>query len=297
MALISIIIPSFNAEAHIRNALNSILNQTNKDFEIVVIDGRSSDGTCRIVQSFQACDSCITLLSEPDKGIYDAMNKGIDMAKGEWLYFLGSDDRLKDSTVLEKINEVLEKSKPDILYGNVMFQPQKIVYDGEFDFSKLLQRNICHQGIFYRKSVFAKIGGYTIAFKLHADWDLNLRVFKQNNLIIRYINMIVADFTTGSSSSRHDALFLRTVLLPSWINNLGHSGLTPGSLTNFDNWWRLVRNSEIPWIGDPLTATEKIPDFLKTMIDQQRRYSYNKLKNGYFSKLVMFWNYVKFRMG
>src|ERR1700722_16529958 len=101
--LLSIIIPTYNSQNTILTALQSIVKQSFDDFEIIIVDGLSNDDTVTIVKNFQ--DDRIKIISELDNGIYDAMNKGIDRAKGDWLYFLGSDDRLYNDTVLEDVNK------------------------------------------------------------------------------------------------------------------------------------------------------------------------------------------------
>src|ERR1700722_7114991 len=165
--LITMIVPSFNAEASISRCLDSIINQTFQDYETLVIDGSSSDNTLNIVQSFSAQNARIICNSEKDKGIYDAMNKGIEMANGEWLLFLGSDDQLYDDKVLENIAGALRSASTgniDMVYGNVKVIGEAVWardgdnYDGPFTVKKLFLKNICHQSIFYKKSVFAKVG-------------------------------------------------------------------------------------------------------------------------------------------
>lgn len=105
----SIIIPTYNSSATLGQALNSIIEQSFKDFEILIMDGASSDKTVAIAQKIN--DPRISIYSEPDSGVYDAMNKGIARARGEWVYFLGSDDWLINNTVLDKINAHIS---PDI---------------------------------------------------------------------------------------------------------------------------------------------------------------------------------------
>src|SRR5262245_18365078 len=94
--LISVIMPSYNSAETIRATLGSLDKQQFRDFELVVMDGGSFDSTIRIVELLASVDERVRLFSEKDKGIYDAMNKGIQAASGTWLYFLGSDDRLYD---------------------------------------------------------------------------------------------------------------------------------------------------------------------------------------------------------
>ena len=108
--LFSIIIPTFNAGKTLSFCLDSVLIQSFQDFEILIIDAVSSDNTMSIVEEYAAANTAITWISEKDKGIYDAMNKSISLAKGEWLYFLGSDDKLYDAEVLKKIMNSLNEN-------------------------------------------------------------------------------------------------------------------------------------------------------------------------------------------
>ena len=99
--LISIIIPSFNSISLLPHALESILTQSFNDFEVVIMDNCSTDGTIKLIENYSAVDKRIQFYSEKDYGIYDAMNKGIKNAKGEWLFFMGSDDSFYDQDVLK----------------------------------------------------------------------------------------------------------------------------------------------------------------------------------------------------
>src|SRR5688500_6210639 len=113
----SIIIPTLNSEAHIKRCLESVLNQSFPNFEILIMDGLSVDRTLSIVK--QENDARITTYSEKDLGIYDAMNKGITLANGKWLYFLGSDDVLYDNDVFQDVVQLLEKTNCNVLYGDI----------------------------------------------------------------------------------------------------------------------------------------------------------------------------------
>lgn len=186
----SIIIPSYNSAKTIRKCVASVLNQTYQNFEVVVIDNQSTDDTINILKLFD--DKRILIISEKDKGIYDAMNKGIDAATGEYLYFLGSDDSLYDHTVLEKIAEMVEQTKSKFIYGNIFTSDQSIQKYENFTFKKLINLNICHQAIFYHHSLFKNLR-YDLKFKICADWDVNLKTFKQKNHPL-YLDMIVANY-------------------------------------------------------------------------------------------------------
>lgn len=199
----SIIIPTYNSSKHIYNSLKSIVSQTFKNYEILIIDGASKDDTLKVISTFN--DERIFVTSENDKGIYDAMNKGILKAKGDWLYFLGSDDELYDNNVLSDIYLLANKTNEKVIYGNVKLNGSTgwgqdgQVYNGEFNIERILDINIAHQAIFYHKEVFRKCGLYNIKYKICADHDYNLNVAANFNL--RYVDMIIAYFNAGGAST------------------------------------------------------------------------------------------------
>lgn len=212
MPFFSIIIPTYHSEQTIASCLASIHAQTFTDYEILVIDGQSSDGTVPMLAAFQKQCPQLRWVSEPDKGIYDAMNKGIKLAQGEWIYFLGSDDFLFNHLVLEKIYHRIINACVDFLYGNVYLRSNGQIYDHEFDINKLLfEKNICHQSIVYHKNIFNKIGLFNTQFVLWADWDFNIRCFKNNTIKISYENIVMANYNdiSGKSSAMHDEVFSR----------------------------------------------------------------------------------------
>ncbi len=202
LPLISIIIPTKNSEIYIANCLSSILSQTVQNYEIIILDSKSTDQTLSVAQSFN--DERIKIYVETDYGIYDGMNKGLKVANGKWLYFLGSDDELFDTYVLERISGVLINSTNKIVYGNVIINGDAgwakdgEIYDGKFDLKKILKKNICHQAIFYRDSVFNNMS-YNIKYKICADYDLNLRLFSK--YVFEFQDIIIAKFKGGGKSA------------------------------------------------------------------------------------------------
>ena len=190
--------------------------QTFRDYEIILQDGASSDDTIRIAREFQNASPGmdIKLFSEKDNGPYDAMNKGCRRASGEWLYFLGSDDELRDANVLSTVMRSPSLATCDVIYGNVQVvgdagaRRMAPVYDGIFDLEKLLKKNICHQAIFYRATFLRRIGEYNTRYAVWADWDFNLRCWSKTEF--KYIDTIVADFYTGGLTGRSgDECFTR----------------------------------------------------------------------------------------
>ncbi len=197
--LLTIIIPTYNSENTVKNAIDSILNQTFTEYEILIIDNQSRDETIPVVQQYMLNNNSVRYISEKDNGIYDAMNKGISLAKGEWVYFLGSDDRLFGKDTLEEIFSNKDNLLVQVLYGNVS-RPGHEKYDGEFDPEKLYGQNICHQAIFFKKSLFEITGDFTIKYKSAADWVHNFIWFLNPYIKKKYIDLIVAYHAAGGFS-------------------------------------------------------------------------------------------------
>ncbi|GAA4815309.1 glycosyltransferase family 2 protein [Litoribaculum gwangyangense] len=207
--LLSIIIPTFNSAGTITETLESIVNQIYTNIEVIVVDGFSNDTTCELVNKFKAAysHSTITLVSEKDKGVYDAMNKGIKLAKGDFLYFMGSDDVFYNKDTLNQIFSK-ENLKYDFIYGNVEFKKSKRIHSGKSSLDRLIidQISICHQAIFYSKETFKKVGNYNLKYFIHADYDFNIRCFREKEIKIKYLNIIVAIFNeTGLSGLKSNA--------------------------------------------------------------------------------------------
>lgn len=206
MPFFSIIIPSYNSGNDLIKSLESIFLQTFHDYEVWIIDGGSTDNTKPIIEALKNENKKIFYISETDAGIYDAMNKGINHAKGEWLLFLGADDELYNHCVLEDVFKTISKGIPaKLIYGDVQIHGYNNwakdgqIYDGVFDSDKLLMHNICHQSIFYHRTVFEKLGNFNVSYSICADWDFNLKCFSAYT--VQYVNIIVAHFSTGGLSS------------------------------------------------------------------------------------------------
>lgn len=199
--LFSIIIPTHNAATTISNCLKSLLQQTFENFEILIMDGASTDATVSIAKSFH--DNRIKICSEPDFGIYDAMNKGIKIAEGDWLYFLGSDDELYNNKVLELVKPFLD-SGYQFTYGNVLMNNTNQAYCGKVNNIEILFKNICQQAIFYNKLIFERLN-FNLSYKVYADYDLNIKFFETKYNLVQYIPILIAKYAnTGYSSTQKD---------------------------------------------------------------------------------------------
>lgn len=201
----SIIIPTYCSGKTLSKCLQSVVNQSNSNYEVWLIDGISTDNTIDIIKHYQQLNPAINYISEKDKGIYDAMNKGIDLVKGEWVYFLGSDDTLYDENVLMAIAEKISQTDAEVIYGNVLMHGHNqwnldnVIFDGEYNTEKLIDRNINHQAIFYKKTVFQKNGKFNLSYITSADFDFNMRCYA--NTKFSYIDLIIADFNLGGHST------------------------------------------------------------------------------------------------
>jgi len=210
LPIISVIIPTYNCVDTLGAALISVVDQNLAEKEIIIVDGGSTDGTLDLLQKYDRQIS--KWISEPDEGIYDAVNKGIDLATGEWLYFLGSDDILYDNHVLSDIP--FKSMRCNMIYGNVVLDkdgvvgPAGSIYDGQFDKYKLAKRNICHQAIFYKKELFQELGKYDNRYPMLADWVFNMKAFAEKKTYPTYINRIIAVYANqGLSDKKEDINF------------------------------------------------------------------------------------------
>ena len=194
--LISIITVVFNAEEFLEETILSILNQDYKNIEFIIIDGKSTDLTLDVIKKYH--DKIDILVSEEDKGIYDAMNKGIGLANGEWLNFLNAGDLFFGNDVLTK---VFEKKRTDaaFLYGKVDY------YSIENGSNQTLGKKvsirdfqtsfpICHQSMFFNKEIFNYFGRYDLNYKVTADYDLVIKIFKDRAVKKVYIDSVISKF-------------------------------------------------------------------------------------------------------
>lgn len=198
--LISVIIVTLNAEAYLRDCLLSIVGQEYQNIELLVFDGGSSDATLTIIEEFE---NYITYWrSGPDKGIYDAMNMAIKHAKGDWLYFLGADDKL-----LQGFSELAGKvkNKNTLYYG--MCEPLGILFTGKYDQYKLSKYNMNHQALLYPTTVLKKTG-YQTKYKVYADYEVNIRVWGDRKIKKQYYPIVIAEYNmNGYSSLANDPEF------------------------------------------------------------------------------------------
>lgn len=189
----SIIIAARNAQNHIAAALQSAAAQSWPHKEIIVVDGASVDGTLDAIQNSGVVPQ--VLISEPDAGVYDALNKGINKSHGEWIYILGADDRLADENVLEKIFSTHIPPNLKLIYGHVLNEEKThplvpSIHQSRFG-SALVWRNTLHQqSAFYHRTVFDTFR-FNTAYRTLADYDLHLLLLHQH-IDSRYVDATIA---------------------------------------------------------------------------------------------------------
>lgn len=202
---LSIITVNLNNRDGLKRTIDSVVSQTFTDYEWIVIDGGSTDGSRELIQQYS--NHFAYWCSEPDKGIYNAMNKGIAHAKGEYLQFLNSGDCLFNKKTLEKL---FSKSiNCDILFGDVTYlnngHQEKYPHPVEINFFYLFFQNINHQACFYRKQTIEKYK-YDETYKIFADWDLNLKLALDNKKFCHERQHIVTYDNQGISSKITESL-------------------------------------------------------------------------------------------
>jgi glycosyltransferase involved in cell wall biosynthesis len=199
----SIVTVCRNAEKTIRRAGVSLRAQHLRDYEWLVVDGASTDGSLEAVESVEVEGTRVC--SEPDRGIYDAMNKAIGMARGKVLYFLNADDELHDPEVLGDVRrEFAARPDTEFLFGNIVVRkPDREIFKryGYINRVTLPFEDLCHQAVFARRTLFARIGRFDLRWPTSADYDWFLRVFA-SGASVRHIDRRMAFFTAGGAHAR-----------------------------------------------------------------------------------------------
>lgn len=194
---ISIITVVYNAKNTLEQTMLSVINQTYKNIEYIIIDGGSRDGSVDIIKKYESCLGYWH--SERDNGIYDAMNKGISHATGEWVIFLGADDILLN--VLHHVALELTDNST-VYYGNAYMLESGIIYSGKFNKWKIAYKNICHQTLFYPLKLLKEYN-YDQSYKVHADYHLNMLSFVDQRFRYIHVNRIIAAYSEVGFSTRN----------------------------------------------------------------------------------------------
>lgn len=203
---ISVVTVTFNAIDTLEETILSVINQKYANKEYILIDGASTDGTINLISNYSK--SITYFESKPDAGIYDAMNKALDIATGDFVIFLGADDHFISYDILDRVVEYM-KNLETIYYGNVIRNSRNDIYCGKFNKYKLSMVNICHQAIFYPKKIYST-QKYEIQYRVYADYYYNLIAYKKCKFV--YLPMIITYYNcAGYSSEMMDAEFDKVV--------------------------------------------------------------------------------------
>lgn len=230
-AKFSIITVSFNALAVLPETLKSLRDQSNTNFEWVVIDGASTDGSAEWLQQ-QSPDFFI---SERDTGIYDAMNKAIEHTHGQYLFFLNAGDRFADEYVLRDVAIALdaETQTADCLYGDVVYFGTRGERRKRFHWltrQRLLFGDLCHQAAFVRRGLFEEFGRFDLSLRYNADFDWFIRIFSKGARLL-YLHRDIAHFhdagahvlAHAASETERNQVRARYLPRPLWL--AGHWAL------------------------------------------------------------------------
>lgn len=215
---ISLITATFNSEATIFTAMDSVARQNYKNVEHLIIDGNSMDGTLGIVRNYP--NNNIHLVSEADDGIYDALNKGIEKARGEIVGFLHADDFFESDETLALIAEAFRDPGVDAIYGDLVYVAQnnisKVIRHwraGQLKNSSLARGWMPPHPTFYvRRSVYQRLGGFNKKYKISSDYDLMLRFFIQGQVNAIYLPKVLIRMRTGGISNRSFSNILQKTL-------------------------------------------------------------------------------------
>ncbi len=215
---LSLILVCKNPGPRLVAALDSVWSQEKASVEIIVIDGASTDGTREWLEAHR--DRLAALVSEPDRGIYEAMNKGIALACGEWVLFLGADDRLVGKVILGEAFHWLAKTEAGVVAGEVAYDDGRL-YRLRAQVNPLIRNFVHHQGAFYRRALFAESGDFETTLAIQGDYDLNLRLWK-NRVRFKPIPLRIAACATHGLSDNgawrvyREEIFVRHRYAAAW---------------------------------------------------------------------------------
>lgn len=209
--LLSIVTINRNNDAGLKKTLQSVASQTYKEFEYIVVDGASTDDSVAVIKKHEGCFAHLKWVSEPDSGIYNAMNKGIHMASGDYIQILNSGDMLAGDTVVERMLSALkERNYPEILYGNMLkaFGDEKVVRDRGFAGSHptmmgFIHGTLNHDPVYILRSLFDKFGLYREDLPITADWRWYVEAIPFGGTVPAYVDIDVTVFDmTGISETQ-----------------------------------------------------------------------------------------------
>ena len=204
---VSIITATYNSAATIADTVRSLENQTHKDIEYIIVDGASKDNTLDIIR--ENCSRVAIIVSEPDKGIYDALNKGITLSTGDIVGFLHSDDMLAYPDAIKDLVVTISEKNSDCVYADLDYVSKSNTnhtirhwHSGTFNVNKLANGWMPPHPTFYMKRSLYKLwGGFDLSFKICSDYDSIIRYLKKDKIQVEYLPVVVMKMRVGGASN------------------------------------------------------------------------------------------------
>lgn len=238
---ITIVTVTFNAEKTLEQTILSVLDQTYENIEYIIVDGKSTDSTIEIIKKYS---HRIKWISEKDSGIYDAMNKGVELATGDYVQFLGADDSLYSHTTIADIVEVLEHDETiDILSGVVWMVNEKThmqrLWDNDVTEKRIKNGFLVHhQGLFTKKQVLEKYP-FNLNYKIVSDYEFILKTYFDKRINIKYISIPIAFYSLGGVSATDANRLIEHIHVMREFN------LNPQTIKNYELEYVNLKNNTI----------------------------------------------------
>ena len=190
--LISIIITVLNGEETLEQSLNSIRNQNFNDYELVIVDGGSEDRTIQIINASDIVNKIVRII--PKIGLYAGLNTGIGLSNGEWLYFMGADDKLHSNDTLQRVSEIIKEKRNDarVIVGSVSCVKQNNLLRPRFGSPYFMRHLVHHQGMFYDKNIFTN-SLYNENMRIASDYEFNLKL-ALTDVPHQFMDIVICDF-------------------------------------------------------------------------------------------------------
>ena len=205
---VSIITSVYNNKKTIEDAIKSLLSQDYKDIEYIIVDGASNDGTLNIINRYE--NRVSKIVSQKDSGIYDGLNRGIELATGDIIGFLHSDDIYANKHIISKVVNTFEKNNTSSIYADLVYVEKNNIHkivrywkSGEYSLNKLSAGWMPpHPTFFVKRECYEKYGKFDLSFKISADYDFMLRVLGKYKISTAYLPEVVYKMRVGGESNR-----------------------------------------------------------------------------------------------
>ncbi|MDD5216868.1 MAG: glycosyltransferase family 2 protein [Candidatus Omnitrophica bacterium] len=198
---ISVILPNRNMGPALEKTIQSIIAQDYPNYELIIIDNCSKDNSLDVIKKYER--HITYWVSESDGGIYDGYNKGIKVATGDWLYFIGAGDYLLEPDVFRSVMTNIDGV--DIVYGNCYWGSHDRLHGGKYSKWRLINHNMCHQTIFYHRELFKKHGLYDTQYWIYADWVFNFKCWSDRHSKKKYVDKLIVFYDGRGASYVHHA--------------------------------------------------------------------------------------------